>query len=184
MIQTSGSSTHSRSTLRRLFYNREVRQVFFQIVTVLGVCALGIWIGTNMVNNLEAVGKELSFDFLVAPAGYDIDFQPFLSYSPVDTHLRAALVGLTNTLLIAITGIIFSTILGFTLGVMRLSKNFLISKLSQGLHQLHQKRPGPSSHPLHLRRRHQRAPNAAKRRRYRGHFLPDQSRAVHARSRA
>ena len=132
MIQTSGSSTHSRSTLRRLFYNREVRQVFFQIVTVLGVCALGIWIGTNMVNNLEAVGKELSFDFLVAPAGYDIDFQPFLSYSPVDTHLRAALVGLTNTLLIAITGIIFSTILGFTLGVMRLSKNFLISKLSQG----------------------------------------------------
>lgn len=120
-----------RSSLRRLFYNREVRQVFFQIATVLGICALVTYIGFNMVANLEAVGKELSFGFLNSPAGYDITFQPFVEYAPTDTHLRAAYVGLSNTLLVAVTGVIFATILGFTLGVMRLSNNFLISRLSQ-----------------------------------------------------
>lgn len=120
-----------RSSLRRLFYNREVRQVFFQIVTVLGLCALFTYIALNMIENLEAVGKELSFGFLEAPAGYDITFQPFVEYSPTDTHLRAAMVGLSNTLLIAVTGIILATIMGFTLGVMRLSRNFLISRMSQ-----------------------------------------------------
>ena len=132
MDQVAASPSQDRSQFRRLFYNKEVRSVFFQIVTVLGVCALIAYIGMNMLTNLEAVGKELSFSFLGAPAGYDITFQPFVSYSPTETHFRAAMVGLSNTLLVAVTGIILATIMGFTLGVMRLSRNFLISRLSQG----------------------------------------------------
>ena len=131
MDQVAASASQDRSQFRRLFYNKEVRSVFFQMVTVFGVCALIAYIGMNMLTNLEAVGKELSFSFLGAPAGYDITFQPFVSYSPTETHLRAAMVGLSNTLLVAITGIILATIMGFTLGVMRLSRNFLISRLSQ-----------------------------------------------------
>ena len=131
MDQVAASPSQDRSQFRRLFYNKEVRSVFFQIVTVLGVCALIAYIGINMLTNLEAVGKELSFSFLGAPAGYDITFQPFVSYSPTETHFRAAMVGLSNTLLVAVTGIILATIMGFTLGVMRLSRNFLISRLSQ-----------------------------------------------------
>mgnify|MGYP001397015609 FL=1 len=131
MDQVAASPSQDRSRFRRLFYNKEVRSVFFQIVTVLGVCALIAYICLNMLTNLEAVGKELSFSFLGAPAGYDITFQPFVSYSPTETHFRAAMVGLSNTLLVAITGIILATIMGFTLGVMRLSRNFLISRLSQ-----------------------------------------------------
>ncbi len=131
MDQVAASPSQDRSQFRRLFYNKEVRSVFFQIVTVLGVCALIAYIGMNMLTNLEAVGKELSFSFLGAPAGYDITFQPFVSYSPTETHFRAAMVGLSNTLLVAVTGIILATIMGFTLGVMRLSRNFLISRLSQ-----------------------------------------------------
>ena len=131
MDQVAASPSQDRSQFRRLFYNKEVRSVFFQIVTVLGVCALIAYIGMNMLTNLEAVGKELSFNFLNAPAGYDITFQPFVSYSPTETHLRAAMVGLSNTLLVAVTGIILATVMGFTLGVMRLSRNFLISRLSQ-----------------------------------------------------
>ena len=132
MDQVAASPSQDRSQFRRLFYNKEVRSVFLQIVTVLGVCALIAYIGMNMLTNLEAVGKELSFSFLGAPAGYDITFQPFVSYSPTETHFRAAMVGLSNTLLVAVTGIILATIMGFTLGVMRLSRNFLISRLSQG----------------------------------------------------
>ena len=79
MDQVAASPSQDRSQFRRLFYNKEVRSVFFQIVTVLGVCALIAYIGMNMLTNLEAVGKELSFSFLGAPAGYDITFQPFVS---------------------------------------------------------------------------------------------------------
>ncbi|MEL0303573.1 MAG: ABC transporter permease subunit, partial [Rhodobiaceae bacterium] len=95
------------------------------------VFALFYEIGTNLLANLEAIGKELSFDFVWLPASYDITFQPFVDYDPSKSHFWAAMVGLTNTLLVAVSGIILATILGFTLGVMRLSNNFLVSRISQ-----------------------------------------------------
>lgn len=126
---------HQNSTtdfsLRRLFYNQEVRSVAIQIITLAVICYLVFSIGQNVLVNLAAIGKDLSMNFLWVPAGYDITFQPFIDYGPTDTHFRAAMVGLSNTLLVAVTGIILATILGFTLGVMRLSNNFLVSKLSQ-----------------------------------------------------
>jgi general L-amino acid transport system permease protein len=126
---------HQNSTtdfsLRRLFYNQEVRSVGIQIITLAVICYLVFSIGQNVLVNLAAIGKDISMDFLWVPAGYDITFQPFVDYGPTDTHFRAAMVGLSNTLLVAVTGIILATILGFILGVMRLSNNFLVSKLSQ-----------------------------------------------------
>ena len=126
---------HQNSTtdfsLRRLFYNQEVRSVAIQILTLAVICYLVFSIGQNVLVNLAAIGKDISMDFLWVPAGYDITFQPFIDYGPTDTHFRAAMVGLSNTLLVAVTGIILATILGFILGVMRLSNNFLVSKLSQ-----------------------------------------------------
>ena len=59
MDQVAASPSQDRSQFRRLFYNKEVRSVFFQIVTVLGVCALIAYIGMNMLTNLEAVGKNI-----------------------------------------------------------------------------------------------------------------------------
>jgi general L-amino acid transport system permease protein len=118
-------------SLRRLFYNQEVRSVGIQILTLTVICYLVFSIGQNVIVNLAAIGKDISLNFLWVPAGYDITFQPFIDYGPTDTHFRAAVVGLSNTLLVAVTGIILATILGFTLGVMRLSNNFLVSKLSQ-----------------------------------------------------
>jgi len=81
-----------------------------------------------MLINLENVGKELSFDFLLYPAAYDISFSPFLEYSSRSTHLKAAVVGLLNTLLVSVCGIVMATILGVMLGVLRLSNNWLVSK--------------------------------------------------------
>ena len=115
--------------LVRLWRNKEARSVIVQIVTVAVVCAL-LAIGLHNVSvNLEAIGKEFSFDFLTAPAAYDITFSPFIEYTSRDTHIRAAAVGILNTLLVAVCGIVAATLLGFTMGVLRLSSNWLISRM-------------------------------------------------------
>ena len=115
--------------LLRLWRNKEARSVIVQIVTVAVVCAL-IAIGLHNVSvNLEAIGKEFSFDFLTAPAAYDITFSPFIDYTSRDTHIHAAAVGILNTLLVAVCGIVAATLLGFTMGVLRLSSNWLISRM-------------------------------------------------------
>ena len=115
--------------LLRLWRNQEYRSVFIQITTILILFTFLGMIGNNVVTNLEKAGKEFSFGFLSYPAGYDITFQPFISFSPTDTHLRAAVVGLLNTLLVAVTGVIIASILGFTMGILRLSNNWLISRI-------------------------------------------------------
>ena len=121
-IEPSGS-------IVRLWRNKEARSVIVQIVTVAVVCAL-VAIGFhNVAVNLEAIGKEFSFDFLSAPAAYDITFSPFIDYNSRETHLVAAAVGILNTLLVAVCGIAFATVLGFTMGVLRLSSNWLISRM-------------------------------------------------------
>ena len=82
----------------------------------------------NVAVNLAAIGKDFSFAFLLAPASYDITFSPFLEYSSRDTHLKAALVGLLNTALVAVTGIAAATVLGFAMGIARLSRNWLVNR--------------------------------------------------------
>ena len=71
----------------------------------------------------------MSYEFLGIPAGYDIN-QYLIPYNNRDTHLRAAIVGLLNTGLVAICGIIAATIFGLFLGVLRLSKNWLASRIA------------------------------------------------------
>ena len=115
--------------LLRLWRNQEYRSVFIQITTILILFTFLGMIGNNVVTNLAKVGKEFSFGFLNYPAGYDITFQPFISYSPTDTHTRAGLVGLLNTLLVAFSGVIIASILGFTMGILRLSSNWLVNRI-------------------------------------------------------
>ena len=90
----SPSVTESRPNLLiRLWRNQEYRSVFFQILTMVIVFALLGMIVSNVATNLKNVGKDFSFSFLGSTAGYDITFQPFIPFSPTDTHLRAAVVG-------------------------------------------------------------------------------------------
>ena len=125
------NSTANRGLLRRVVYNREFRSVITQILTIAFVFWVVLSIVNNLLFNLAAIGKEVSFNFVWMPASYDITFQPFVDYDPSKSHFWAAMVGLTNTLLVAVSGIILATILGFALGVMRLSSNFLVSRISQ-----------------------------------------------------
>lgn len=127
MIESAPSTSNP---LLRLWRNKESRGVIIQIFTMVLVFALLAAIARNVVINLEAVGKQFSFGFLLWPAAYDIGFSPFLEYTNKSSHLRAAVVGLLNTLLVAFWGCILATMVGFVLGIMRLSSNWLVSKIS------------------------------------------------------
>ncbi len=123
------ASVNDRISIVRLWRNQEVRSVIVQIVTLAVVFALVALALHNVQVNLEAIGKDFSFDFLTAPAAYDITFSPFIDYTSRDTHLVATAVGILNTLLVAVCGIALATVLGFTMGVLRLSGNWLISRM-------------------------------------------------------
>jgi len=74
------------------------------------------------------LGKPLGFDFLGTTAGYDIN-QRLIDYTSQSSHLRALFVGLLNTLLVAVLGCITATFIGVFVGILRLSNNWLISRL-------------------------------------------------------
>ena len=128
-MDSPSATTEKTSILLRLWRNQQHRSTIIQIITIVILFTILWMIGNNVATNLEKAGKEFSFGFLNYPAGYDITFQPFISFSPTDTHTRAGIVGLLNTLLVAVSGIIIATILGFTMGILRLSNNWLVSKI-------------------------------------------------------
>ena len=122
-------SIDNRGLIARLWGHQETRSVIVQIVTLAIVFALLALVLRNVANNLEAIGKDFSFSFLTAPAAYDITFSPFIDYTSRDTHLVAAAVGILNTLLVAVCGIVTATVLGVTMGILRLSRNWLVNRI-------------------------------------------------------
>ncbi|MEQ8805479.1 MAG: ABC transporter permease subunit [Rhodospirillales bacterium] len=125
-----GSVTAQRepNVLLKLWRNKETRSVIIQIVTMALLFAFFAYIINNAVLNLQALGKTFSFDFLKEPASYDIN-QTLIEYTSRSSHARAMLVGILNTALVAVCGVILATILGFVLGVIRLSNNWLASRI-------------------------------------------------------
>jgi general L-amino acid transport system permease protein len=105
------------------------RAIFFQVVVLGGVFLLGAYLVNNTLANLERQGIASGFGFLETTAGFSIS-QTLIEYSEESSYGRAFLVGLLNTIVVSIIGIFFATILGFILGVARLSRNWLISKLA------------------------------------------------------
>jgi general L-amino acid transport system permease protein len=116
--------------LSRLWREENSRGVIIQILVVLGFFAAIAWLIGNVLANFAALDKSFGFGFLwELPANYDIN-QTLIDYNNQDTHARAALVGLINTGLVAIMGIVIATVVGFTLGAMRLSSNWLVARLA------------------------------------------------------
>ena len=112
------------------FYNDPVvRGIIYQVVVGVLLVTFVSWIVHNTSINLAAQGKTTGFDFLWKTAGFPIDFSLF-EFTRESTYWQAFLVGITNTLLVAIISIFFATIIGFTLGIARLSSNFLVSRLA------------------------------------------------------
>mgnify|MGYP000203101202 CR=1 FL=1 len=113
----------------RWLYDPKVRAVFYQILALAGVLAFIAYITNNALTNLEARGITTGFRFLSEPAGFGI-IQTLVEYTEQFSYGRTFIVGLLNTVLVSFIGIIFATILGFIIGVARLSHNWLIAKLA------------------------------------------------------
>ncbi|MCV6592027.1 MAG: amino acid ABC transporter permease, partial [Silicimonas sp.] len=106
--------------LSMLLYDQRYRSLTIQII-VLVLVLLGVfWLANNARINLAALGKPIRFDFLGDTASYDIN-QRLIEYKSTDSHGRATLVGLLNTLLVAFMGCVTATIIGVVGGVLRLS---------------------------------------------------------------
>jgi general L-amino acid transport system permease protein len=113
-----------------LIYDRHIRSIVFQVLLVLGLILGAWWLGNNTVINLADQGKTLGFNFLSQTSGFQISSTLgtwVMEYNVgSSTYLDVYFIGIINTFLVAILGIIAATFLGFTMGIMRLSQNLVI----------------------------------------------------------
>jgi general L-amino acid transport system permease protein len=107
----------------------KVRAWLFQIITVIAVVAMGWYLFDNTQTNLQHRGITSGFGFLENSAGFGIA-QHLIPFTESDTYARVFLIGLLNTLLVTFIGVILATLLGFIVGVARLSNNWMINKLA------------------------------------------------------
>ncbi|MDP6707774.1 MAG: amino acid ABC transporter permease [Alphaproteobacteria bacterium] len=128
-VSEKGARTGGGSSGLALIYDERVRSVFYQIVTFSTVAWLAWYLVSNTSANLAARGMSSGFDFLFLTAGFDTDFK-LISYEVGDTYGRIFLIGILNTLFVSLIAIVLTTFLGFFVGIMRLSSNWLVSKLA------------------------------------------------------
>jgi general L-amino acid transport system permease protein len=116
---------------RRLdwLYDPKVRGIIFQAAVVVALAVLAYGIVTNTITNLQKQNLASGFAFLDKTAGFDIS-QTLIEYRSTHTYGRAFVVGLLNTLLVSGIGIVLATVLGFAIGLGRLSENWLVARLS------------------------------------------------------
>ncbi len=128
---TDKASTRAKPKEKFDFFNDErVRSVFYQLLTACIVGWLAWFLITNTAHNLEVRGMNTGFGFLNATAGFDTDFK-LIEYKPgIGTYGRIFLIGCINTLLVSFFAIVASTLLGFFVGVLRLSTNWLVARLA------------------------------------------------------
>jgi general L-amino acid transport system permease protein len=107
----------------------QVRGIFYQAVTIIIIAVLVYWIADNTVENLRRANIASGYGFLNSRAGFDVG-QSLIAFTSDSSYGRALVVGFVNTLLVAITGIVTATIIGFLVGIGRLSHNWIIAKLS------------------------------------------------------
>ncbi|MES5096741.1 amino acid ABC transporter permease [Agrobacterium sp. BA1120] len=129
----AGKALHSESSSKSatsIIYDPQARSIFYQVVTVI-LLVLFVWmIASNTIHNLQRANISSGFGFLNGRAGFDIG-QSLIAYSNDSTFGRALVVGILNTLQVAFLGIITASIIGFIVGIARLSNNWLVSKLAQ-----------------------------------------------------
>ena len=122
------SAEFQQFKLSQLIYDTRFRSYTIQLFVLIIVLAALYWLLGNVVDNLAAKDKDINFAYLFVRAGYDID-QQLISYTNDSTHLRASIIGLLNTLVLAFAGCVLATIVGLIAGILRLSKNWIVSRL-------------------------------------------------------
>ena len=115
--------------LRLSWADERIRGIVWQILVVGVIGSIFWWLWSNTAHNLEVRRIATGFGFLNREAGLPIA-EHLIPSDPTDTYLRALTVGVLNTLKVAVVGIVLATILGTAIGIARLSKNFLVSKIA------------------------------------------------------
>jgi len=109
-------------------YDPRVRGIAVQVLVFLALALLVWWIVGNTIDNLRRANISSGFGFLQGRSGFDIAQTP-IAYSSNSTYVRALTIGLLNTLIVALAGIVTATVIGGLVGIGRLSRNWLIRKL-------------------------------------------------------
>ena len=117
------------------YSNPRTRALLYQIVVLTLLLGLGYEFIVNARSNLQAQNIASGFGFLDNTAGFCVN-QSLIAYDEADTYARVFLVGLLNTLLVAGLGIVLATILGFIIGIARLSPNWLLARFAGGYVEL------------------------------------------------
>lgn len=123
--------SHRRSAVKGSlsFSHPAVRAWLFQVIAIIAVVLVAVYLIHNTITNLNNRGITSGFAFLDRSAGFGI-VQHLIDYQEGDTYGRVFVVGLLNTLLVSALCIVFASILGFFIGLARLSENWLLRKLS------------------------------------------------------
>ena len=114
--------------LSQLWNDTRYRSYFFQFIATVLLIAAFAWLINNAINNPILQEAGIDFGFLQDQAGYDINQQP-IPYTSQDSHLRATVLGAMNTLIVSFLACITATVFGVIAGVLRLSNNWIVSKL-------------------------------------------------------
>ncbi|MFC5077664.1 putative glutamine ABC transporter permease protein GlnM [Vibrio thalassae] len=114
---------------QNILYNPTFRSIVFQVIAILALVLFFYTITSNALHNLAARGIATGFDFLSQEAGFGIGLS-LIDYDETHSYGRTFFVGLLNTGLVAVLGIFFATILGFVIGIARLSSNWVVSRFA------------------------------------------------------
>ena len=127
-MNTSELARRDKFQFSMLLNDKRYRSYTFQFFALFILICSMAYLGKNLLENLAAAGLNISYSFLGEPSGYDIN-QRLIEYNSQSTHLRASIVGVLNTLLVAFLGCIAATFFGVTAGILRLSNNWIVAKL-------------------------------------------------------
>ena len=108
--------------------SKSFRNLVYQLIAVALVIALGAYLMHNTLQNMRLRGIQSGFDFITQPAGFSIG-ESVVPFDSAESYGKAFLVGLSNTLRVAIIGVVLATLLGTLVGIGRLSHNFLLRTL-------------------------------------------------------
>jgi general L-amino acid transport system permease protein len=120
---------HTVAPRRALWRQQRVRSILYQVLAVMALLAIGAYVLSNTLANLEERSIRTGFDFLGREAGFRIGESP-IAYDASDSYGRAYVVGVLNTLRVSVLGIVLATLIGILVGVARLSPNWLVVKFA------------------------------------------------------
>src|SRR5438094_3460409 len=128
-VTTSTPEFRRRRQLRFLLNRQQITGLLWQVVVVGIAVAIVAFLWSNALHNPSGRRISTGFTFLGREAGMPIA-DTWLAYSPKDPYVRAFIVGIVNTLRVAVIGIVLATMIGTLIGIARLSSNWLLSRLA------------------------------------------------------